>query len=105
MRAMPPRQLLDWMFYFELEPFGEERADLRVSFLLQKLEDLDRKRDASRRRHNRMWTPSKLKDHVLRIGDLLPPAAPRTQTPQDHKHIMRAIAMAYAPGVRAADNT
>lgn len=101
LRRMPASQLLDWMIFEELEPFGDERAEVGVAHLLRELDLMTRLQLAKpgARVHRKP-----LKDFVLRVGDLMPPAAARTQSPKEQMSLMRAIAAAYVPGVRAADD-
>lgn len=88
MRLMPAPLLAEWAAYSQLEPFGEERADLRTSALMQTLVNLHR----DQKRHRR---PFPLEDFLLRIGDAAPAAPARTQTPKQQFNILRAIALAY----------
>jgi hypothetical protein len=89
MRRMPAPLIAEWAAFDALEPFGEERADLRVSALLQTMVNLQR----NQKRHPRPFT---LDDFILRFGDAAPAAPRRTQTPQQQFDILKAIALAYA---------
>jgi hypothetical protein len=33
LQAMSSKQIVEWMAYYDLEPFGEERADFRAAML------------------------------------------------------------------------
>ena len=46
------KQLLDWLIYYELEPFGEERADYRIGQLTAAVHN------ALRRSGGRTWKAS-----------------------------------------------
>ena len=42
LRRMQPEQLRDWQIYAELEPFGEEREDLRTAYIATLLYNIHR---------------------------------------------------------------
>lgn len=43
LREFSSRELSEWAAYYKLEPFGEDRADLRLSFLTTLMHNLHRK--------------------------------------------------------------
>lgn len=49
LRAMPATLLTEWIAYYTLEPFGEERADLRAGVLASLLANIHR--DPKRQRN------------------------------------------------------
>ena len=40
--SMSSQQLIKWMLYAQLEPFGEERADLRMGYLANHIYNMNR---------------------------------------------------------------
>lgn len=58
---MPSRLLSEWMAYFEIEPFGEERGDLRMGILAALIANINR--DPKRARS---FEP---KDFMPKFGD------------------------------------
>lgn len=88
-RRLPAKLAVEWATYEELEPFGEERADLRTAALLQLLTNIYR--------DTKKWpTPFPLSEFMLRVGDSGPPPPRRTQTVKQQFNVLKAIAMAYA---------
>lgn len=88
-RRMPAPLLAEWAAYDSLDPLGEERADLRISALMQTTVNLHRDQKRYRR-------PFPLDDFILRFGDAAPAAPVKTQTPKQQFNILKAIAQAYA---------
>lgn len=43
LKHLNSRQISDWMIYFELEPFDEQRADLRAAMLASLTANMNRK--------------------------------------------------------------
>jgi len=60
LRQISIRQLNEWRAYADLEPFDEERADLRAASIVQALVNPHRRKGSP---------PVALKDCVLRFGD------------------------------------
>lgn len=78
---------LEWQVYMGLAPFAEERADLRASYVVQTLMNVNR--DPKKRRR-----PYKLADAALLFGDTPDPTKrtiTRTQTPEQQSEILRAM--------------
>ncbi len=70
----------EWREYFDLEPFGEERADYRAASIVAMLYNINRRRG----------TPAKnTRDFVLRFGEKV---EPRRKTWQEMKAIGAMIA-------------
>ncbi len=88
-RRMPAKLFVEWTAYEELEPFGEERADLRVALLLQLLTNIYRDR-------KRWPSEFQLGQFMPHVGDSGPPPPKRTQTVKQTFDVLKAIAMAYA---------
>lgn len=59
LRGITVRQFEEWRAYANLEPFDEERADLRAASIVQAILSVNRKKGSS---------PIALKDCVLRFG-------------------------------------
>ncbi len=75
----------EWRAYFDLEPFGEERADYRAASIVQMLYNINRRRG----------TPAKpVRDFVLEFGET---AVPKRKTWQEMKAIGAMIASAHQP--------
>jgi hypothetical protein len=53
---MPRRELTEWMAYYQMEPFGERRADVRSAIVAAILANANREKDQK---------PYKVKDFVL----------------------------------------
>lgn len=77
-------QFLEWYAYDQVDPFGEERADMRTAQIVQTLVNLNR------REHQE---PYKLSEFVLPFGDYEPPAPPK-QTWQQQKYMMMQMSAA-----------
>jgi len=85
LRGMTIRQLQEWRAYADLEPFDEERDDLRAASIVQAIYNVHR-------RKNSPQIP--LKDCVLRFGEAPQPGqAQRTpaQAVEQIKAVMRDL--------------
>lgn len=82
LEAVPARTLDDWKRFFELEPFGEERADLRAGIVAAAVANCFRPRGA----------------RALRPQDFMPAFGRRPQTAEDQ--ILMAAAITSALGGR-----
>lgn len=87
---MTAKQFREWEAYYELEPFGEERADIRSAQICQMLANVNRGKNQQ---------PYKLGDFLLKFDD---DRQQRPQTVQEKLNamtvIMRAMAEAEAEG-------
>ena len=64
LRNMSSQQLSEWMAFYELEPFGEDREEARIGQVVQVLANANR--DSKKRK-----TPYSLEDVVLKpCGDM-----------------------------------
>lgn len=81
LRSMSIRDFRRWRAFFDLEPFGEERADWRAASIVSALVNLQRKRGTKER---------PIGDFLLKFGDA---AKPKRKSWQDLKAIGRAIAI------------
>jgi hypothetical protein len=70
LRQMPAGLLFEWREYEELEPFGEERADLRAAQIVQAIYNVNR--DVKKYPNG---VP--LADCLLYFGDAQPPPRPQ----------------------------
>ena len=61
------RQFIEWVVYGDLEPFDEERADIRSAHIVTALANIHR--DRKKRR-----APFKIRDFLLPFGDQSLPA-------------------------------
>jgi len=66
LRGLTARQFMEWRAYADLEPFDEERADLRAASIVQAIFN------SPRRKKDRL----KLKDCLLAFGDDAEPIPP-----------------------------
>lgn len=82
--SISSRQLTEWMAYASIEPFGEERADLRMAIVAALIANANR--DPDKRREP--FTPADFMPHF----EAEQPAEPeRKQTWQQQKAIMQAF--------------
>ena len=83
---MTAGQLREWMSYYAMEPWGEERADLRAGIVASTVANVHRGRA-----------------HAFRPADFMPrfgePA--RRQSPQAMLAVLRAAAEAARAGIEA----
>lgn len=80
------QEFREWRAYYDLEPFGEERQDLRIASIVSTMVNLVRKKGKP---------PIKIRDAMLRIGE--PPAKKRRPWEQ-LKAMGAAIAGAFQRG-------
>ena len=80
LRAMTWRQFEEWHEYQELEPFDEERADLRTAHIVQTLANINRKKGRP---------PVKLQDCLLKFGKQS--AAKQVDTRAQTESVMNAL--------------
>ena len=91
LRSLTYVQLVEWMAYAQLEPFGEERADYRAASIVAMLANLHR--DTTRHPE-----PFALADFLLRFdGEAPTPKKPR-QSWQQQKAIGKMLADLYNMG-------
>lgn len=67
------RELTEWQEYFKLEPFGEERADLRTAQVCRVIAEMYRSKDQR---------PYTLDDFLLKFGESLVSDDAEDTTPQ-----------------------
>lgn len=81
LRRMPSALLNEWMAFDEMEPFGEQRGDLRSALVAMTVANAQR---------GPKQKPFKLEDFLLRFE----PVEKRRQTWQEQHAIMRMMAEA-----------
>ena len=83
------RQISEWMAYYAIEPFGEERADLRMAILASLIANVNR--DPAKRREP--FTPAEFMPDFGSPSDSPHPAGGdgQRQTWQQKKAIMMAL--------------
>ncbi len=87
---IPYPKLQEWRAYADLEPFDEERKDIRVASIVKALWDIAR----DKKQHPREFD---IKRFILPFGDSTAAATPtRNQTPQEQQNILRSLAASYA---------
>lgn len=57
LRSMSGREFVEWMAFYQLEPWGEERADLRQAFTTKMLYDVNRDPKKSKDLPVTTWMP------------------------------------------------
>jgi hypothetical protein len=80
---LPSRLLTEWMAYYGLEPFGEERADLRSAIVASLVANANR--DPAKRREP--FTPQ---DFMPKF-DRIEPAEQQAQSWERQKAIMQSL--------------
>lgn len=80
LRGMTAEQFWEWRTYADLEPFDEQRGDLRAAQIVWMLAEINR--DARKRSQ-----PYQLKDFVLIFGE----HEKKTQTWQEQKALLRQM--------------
>lgn len=91
LRQLTAREFLGWSAYAELEPFGEERGDIRAALIATVLANINR--DPKRRPQ-----AFRLEDFMLKFDSEV--ARKRPQTWQEKLAIVRAIAVAYGESTK-----
>lgn len=85
LRGMTMRHLLEWRAYYDIEPFGEVRADYRSAQVTAAILNSTRKRGTA---------PVKLEDSVLKFGAA---AAVSPPSPEEaRKQIIRTMGLLVA---------
>jgi len=83
------RQFLEWEAFSELEPFDEERADIRSAQIVAALANIHR--DRKKRR-----TPFKLSDFLLQFGDSTKVGRAPGKTWQQMKALGKSLAASFS---------
>lgn len=84
MRRLSARQLAGWQAYYSLEPFGDERADLRSARICQVLAEINRDK---KRRSKPFTIQDFMPDFVSEDVD-----EHRRQDPDEMKKVLTALA-------------
>jgi len=97
LRSITRQQFEEWKLYASLEPFDEERDDLRAASIVQATFEVHRNQKRRRR-------PFSLEDARLRFGDTPPRAdEPVAKTWQQQKMVGLAIASMFGVTMHKAD--
>ena len=80
MREISVHEFREWRAFYDLEPFGEERQDLRIGSIVSTLVNIYRKRGKA---------AVSIRDGTIKVGE---PIAPKRQKWQTLKAIGAAIA-------------
>lgn len=88
LRKMPSSQFIDWEVFAELEPFDEERADLRTGSVVAAIVNVHRN---AKRKPN----PYTSLEMAPKFGDT-PSVAPRKASWQGMKAMAQMIAAGYS---------
>lgn len=84
-QRMDSRELSEWMAYFGIEPFGEERADLRAGIVASTIANVNRGKNTN---------PFAPKDFMPNFGK------PKEQTPEQMKTVAKLITAMYEAKAR-----
>lgn len=87
MSVLSSRQLSEWMAYDRLEPFGEERADLRAGVVASVIANVNRGKKG------KAYSPQ---DFTLKFGEQ-EAEEPYKQSTEEMKKIMMGMAEATKP--------
>lgn len=93
LREITIQELLEWRVFAELEPFDEERMDIRIAHVVQTLVNINR--DTKKRPQ-----PYELSEFMLPFGDMPPRVKPK-QTWQQQKQMAQLIAGALSAAAPA----
>jgi len=94
LREMSFAEFQDWQQFAELEPFGEERADIRTASIVSTLANIWR--DPKKHRQ-----PYQMSDFFFRFGDS-PEEKKQPQSWEQMKNIGMMMAKAYGATFRKA---
>lgn len=92
LRSMTMQQLEEWATYSSIEPFGEERADLRAGVIAAMIANVNRGKKS-----DKVWSPQ---DFVLKFGEVDESKQPFTDDAkwERFKNGMKALAEQQAAG-------
>jgi len=93
LRSVTAAQLIEWMQYDILEPFGEWRDDWRSAEIVTMLANINR--DAKKRKE-----PYKVTDFLTRFGERSEEELKPRQTVKDQVRIAKLIAAAFNAPLR-----
>ena len=85
--SLSSRQISEWMAYFSIEPFGEERADLRMATLAALIANINR----DEKKRSSPYTPD---DFMPKFEGRAPV---QHQTWEDQKAIFKALSERRLP--------
>ena len=85
LRRMTSKQFRAWEMYYEVEPFGELRADYRAASIVQILFNVNRGKDQK---------PITLDECLLKFGE--PLQEKKKQTPQQQFNLLKLLAAMHA---------
>ena len=86
LRSMTAKQFIGWWHYFQIDPFGEKRADYRAASIVTMIANVNR--DPKQKAQ-----PYQLEDFILKFGQ-----AVRKQTPEDQLLVAKLWAAAFSKG-------
>lgn len=89
LRRIPATQLLEWMHYDAIDPFGQWRADYRAAEIVTMLANINR--DGKKKPQ-----PYKTSDFLVQFGEPIEGEKKKKQTWQEQKNIGRLIAFAHS---------
>lgn len=80
LREISVHEFREWQAYYKIEPFGEERQDLRIASIVATILNVVRKKGKA---------PIRIRDAMIRFGE---PVAKKARPWQQLKAIGKAIA-------------
>jgi hypothetical protein len=83
--AMSSREFTEWQAYFALEPFGEERADIRAALVASVIANVNRN-------PKKRSSPFAVKDFMLRFGEA---AGSREQSVEQQLSLVEMLNAAF----------
>lgn len=87
LRGMTAKQFFEWIAFDELEPFGEERDDIRTASIVQMIHNVNVKAGHQK----------KLSDFILKFGD----PQPHKQTWQQQKALFLMMMAGHTQAANA----
>jgi len=93
LRSLTAKQFMEWQAAFEIESFGEARADARAASIVRALYNINR----DSKKHSRPYElPVFIQDFLREMEELDAPK--RRQTPEQQKQVAQAIVAAFNRG-------
>ena len=78
LKSLSSKELTEWMIYYELEPFGEDREDFRMGVVASTIANVNRSKNS------KVYKPQ---DFIPKFGD----TQPNKQTWQEQLRIVESL--------------
>lgn len=89
-REVDSREFTEWQAYWQLEPWGEDRADLRTGIVASTLANIHRSRDSE------AFTPR----DFMPTFDLVPPPVDQDDLIAQHQQLLEGLTRAVGGTIR-----